>query len=77
MSCILQLIAIPNPIIIEKLKESGVDVNYVNTKRREGDPAFLVADISKAKKILNWKPKYINIEETLKTAINWHQSHTN
>ena len=58
--------------IIKKIKESGVDVNYVNTKRRKGDPAYLVANISKANKVLDWKPKYNNIEEILKTAINWH-----
>ena len=37
-----------------------------------GGAAYLVANISKANKVLDWKPKYNNIEEILKTAINWH-----
>lgn len=40
--------------------------------RREGDPAILVANISKAKKLLGWEPKY-DIKETIKHAWNWEQ----
>jgi UDP-glucose 4-epimerase len=38
--------------------------------RREGDPAMLVADISKAERILNWKPIY-NIRDTVRHAWDW------
>jgi UDP-glucose 4-epimerase len=34
----------------------GRELPVVNSERRPGDPAVLVADISKAAKLLNWKP---------------------
>ena len=41
--------------------------------RREGDPATLVADNSKAKSVLNWEPKN-NLEYSVKTAYEWEKS---
>lgn len=41
--------------------------------RREGDPAVLVADNKKAKKVLKWIPKY-NLEEIINSAWNWHKN---
>lgn len=38
--------------------------------RREGDPASLVADNSKAKSILLWNPQK-TLEDSIKTAYNW------
>ncbi len=38
--------------------------------RREGDPAILVADNSKAKKVLHWVPQN-NLKQSIKTAYNW------
>ncbi len=38
--------------------------------RRPGDPAMLIADISKAKRLLGWEPKY-SIHDTIKHAWNW------
>lgn len=43
--------------------------------RRPGDPAELVADSSLAQRLLNWKPQYVNIEEIVATAWNWHKAH--
>lgn len=40
--------------------------------RREGDPAVLVADSSKAKSILGWENKR-SLEESIKTAYDWEQ----
>ena len=34
----------------------GHELPVVNGERRPGDPAVLVADISKAASLLNWKP---------------------
>ena len=34
----------------------GHQIPFVDSPRRAGDPAVLIADISKAKKILNWAP---------------------
>lgn len=41
--------------------------------RREGDPASLVADNTKAKQILNWQPQK-TMEESIKTAYCWEKS---
>ena len=45
--------------------------------RRPGDPAKLVADSSKAQKILNWTPKITRMEDIIATAWKWHSSHPN
>ena len=39
---------------------------------RPGDPAYLVADISKSKKILNWYPKQSSIDNIVATALKWY-----
>ncbi len=39
--------------------------------RRAGDPARLYADNTKAKAILGWQPKYLDIKDIIKTAWNW------
>ena len=48
----------------------GMSIPLDICPRREGDPASLVADNSKAKEILNWIPKN-NLEYSIKTAYNW------
>lgn len=40
--------------------------------RRDGDPAILVADNSKAKEILNWIPKH-DLKYSIKTAYEWEK----
>ena len=46
-------------------------------KRRPGDPAKLVADSSKAQRVLNWKPEIVRMEDIIATAWKWHSSHPN
>ena len=41
-------------------------------KDQEGDVPITYADISKAKRLLNWKPK-IKIEEGIKLFVNWYK----
>jgi UDP-glucose-4-epimerase GalE len=43
--------------------------------RRPGDPPELVADASKAQRVLEWRPKYGDIESIVRTAWNWHSKH--
>jgi UDP-glucose-4-epimerase GalE len=45
--------------------------------RRAGDPPALVADSSKAQRLLDWKPKYDTIDKIVATAWRWHESHPN
>lgn len=42
--------------------------------RREGDPARLVADSTRAYKVLGWTPKYPDIKSIIESAWAWHQS---
>ena len=49
-------------------KEIPVDI----CPRREGDPAILVADNSKAKEILKWNPAR-TLKYSIETAYNWEQ----
>lgn len=58
--------------VVETAKKvTGIDFPVEETGRREGDPAVLVADSSKLKKKLSWKPKYDDLEYIVKTAWNW------
>ncbi len=41
--------------------------------RRPGDPAVLVASSEKAIRELNWKPRYTQLDDILRTAWAWHQ----
>ena len=39
---------------------------------RPGDPAYLVADISKAKEMLDWQPTQSSIDNVVATALKWY-----
>lgn len=56
----------------EKITRKKVPVVF--GERREGDPPKLYAANSMAKKVLNWKPKYTNIEEIIHTAWMWENN---
>jgi UDP-glucose 4-epimerase len=48
----------------------GHQVPFVDSPRRSGDPAVLIADISKAKKVLDWQPTRdieVMVSDTLKS----------
>ena len=44
-------------------------------ERRAGDPARLVADSTKAQRILNWKPEIVRMEDIVASAWKWHKAH--
>lgn len=52
-------------------KVTGKKVNYKTGNRRSGDPTRLVGDSTKARNILEWKPRF-SFEEIVKTAHSWH-----
>jgi UDP-glucose 4-epimerase len=39
---------------------------------RPGDPAYLVADTSKVKEILDWEPTQSSIDNVVATAVQWY-----
>ncbi len=56
-------------------KVNGVKVNYQFGPRRPGDVVEAWADITKAKNVLNWEPKF-TLEDSLKSAFEWTKSNT-
>ncbi len=54
-------------------KVTGIDFKVTEKERRAGDPPILIADASKAKKVLGWQPKYFELETIMKDAWNWHK----
>jgi UDP-glucose 4-epimerase len=55
---------------IEKITQK--ELPYKIEARREGDPDILISNYEKAKKELNWTPKY-GIEEIISSALAWHK----
>ena len=61
--------------IITKVKEiSGRKINIIESDRRDGDPEELIADSTKIKNELGWKPEQSDIETIIKTAWEWHKN---
>lgn len=54
-------------------KVTGLKVTMSFEKRREGDPAVLVASSDKAKELLHWEPKYTKLEDIIKTSYDWEK----
>jgi UDP-glucose 4-epimerase len=60
--------------VIDTVKRvTGKEVSIVECPRREGDPSVLIGSASKAKELLNWQPKYPQLETIIQHAWNWHQ----
>jgi UDP-arabinose 4-epimerase len=60
-------------VIAAAERVTGLTVPVVLGERRVGDPAALVSDASKARKILGWQPKISDLDEIVRTAWAWHQ----
>ncbi|KRM87810.1 UDP-glucose 4-epimerase GalE [Lacticaseibacillus thailandensis] len=58
-------------------KATGKEIPAEDAPRRPGDPDTLIADSSKARKVLGWKPQYDDIEKIIATAWKWHSTHPN
>ena len=54
---------------------TGVNFRVDEVSRRDGDPAKLIASSQKAKTVLNWNPKFKDIDTILETAWHWHRGH--
>ena len=50
---------------------TGREIPVHEAPRRPGDPAILVADPSKAKRVLGWKPRFTELGPIVETAWNW------
>ncbi|MFC6274465.1 UDP-glucose 4-epimerase GalE [Levilactobacillus tangyuanensis] len=56
-------------------KVTGKEIPAKMAPRRAGDPSTLIAASDKARKVLNWKPQFDNVEDIIRTAWNWKQTH--
>lgn len=54
---------------------TGHAIPAVETPRRPGDPAVLVASSEKIQRELGWKPRFGDLETIVASAWEWHQKH--
>jgi UDP-glucose-4-epimerase GalE len=54
---------------------TGRTVPWTLAPRRAGDPAVLYAAPHKAQAELHWQPAFVDIEDIVRTAWNWHSTH--
>ena len=54
-------------------KVTGKTIKVVKAERRPGDPALLIADATKAKTSLDWKPNYGDLESIVSSAWEWRK----
>lgn len=60
--------------VIDTMKKvSKVDFEVIVGDRRYGDSATLIADNTKIKEKMGWKPKYDDLELICKTALDWEK----
>lgn len=62
-------------VITEVKKQTGVDFLVKELGRRPGDPNILVADPTKMKRDLGWKPEHSDLSTIVSSALKWHKSH--
>jgi len=52
---------------------AGMRLKIVEEPRRPGDPPALVAAVEKIHQILDWQPKYDDLDVIVKTALEWEK----
>lgn len=52
---------------------SGNDFTVIESPRRAGDAAAVIADSSHIKQVLNWQPKHDKLELIIRDALRWEQ----
>ena len=61
-------------VIASVKRVSGVDFPVVVGSRREGDPAALIADVSRIRTTLPWTPKFQDLDTIVTHALAWERS---
>ncbi|MEB3217348.1 MAG: UDP-glucose 4-epimerase GalE [Nostocales cyanobacterium 94392] len=58
--------------VVERVKAiSEADFPVIETKRRPGDPACVMAESDKICRMLNWQPKYNDLDTIIATTLAW------
>lgn len=58
-------------------KVTSHPIPAIESPRRPGDPAILVASSDRIRNELGWKPKYSSLEDIIGSAWEWHRTHPN
>ena len=61
-----------NRQLIDAVQKHAGEMNIEMHDNRPGDPAYLVADTTKAKEILDWEPTQSSIDNVVLTAVQWY-----
>ena len=61
-----------NRQLIEAVQKHAGEMKVEMHDNRPGDPAYLVADTSKVKEILDWKPTLSSLDNVVATAVQWY-----
>ena len=61
-----------NQQLVDAVQKHAGTMNVEMHDNRPGDPAYLVADISKVKEILEWEPTQSSIDNVVATAVQWY-----
>ena len=60
--------------VLETVKEiAEVDFPIIETSRRKGDPACVIASAEKIRKVLGWKPRYQCLDQIIRSALAWEK----
>jgi len=58
--------------VVERVKAiSETDFPVIETKRRPGDPACVMAESDKIRQMLNWQPRYNDLDTIIATTLAW------
>jgi UDP-glucose 4-epimerase/UDP-arabinose 4-epimerase len=55
-------------------RATGRKTPYSVGPRRAGDPSSLVADPAQATDLLGWRPRFTDLDETIRTAVAWRMN---
>jgi UDP-glucose 4-epimerase len=58
-------------------KVTGRPIPVIESPRRPGDPAILIAGAARIRRELNWSPQFPDLETIVAGAWRWHQAHPN
>ena len=61
-----------NQQLVDAVQKHAGEMNIEMHDNRPGDPAYLVADTTKAKEILDWEPTQSSIDNVVSTAVQWY-----
>lgn len=63
-------------VIASVERVTGKNVAAVESNRRAGDPAVLVASGTRARLALEWYPQFLTLDEIVSTACQWRESYS-